>query len=153
MLQINTELGLPKPTKDAGAGNQEPLTPLSVAKVLAHVFLLTSVVFLEMLHVTLFTYPFKYICFLLTCWLNCSYCFHLFQQKWLTCGDTAAFLLMSPDCKLRAGYQKNSICCPCFCLSLFLNPWLLLGQLVFRVLSGAVCWERMFRALKVLIKG
>lgn len=66
MPQIDTELGLPKHTKDAGAGNQEPLTPLSVAKLLAHVFLLMSVVFLEMLHVTLFTYPFKCICFLLT---------------------------------------------------------------------------------------
>lgn len=81
MPRIDTELGLLKPTKDAGAGNQEPLTPLSVAKLLAHVLLLTSAVFLEMLHVILFTYPFKYICFLLTYWLNCSYCFHLLQQK------------------------------------------------------------------------
>lgn len=39
MPQIDTELGLLKSTKNAGAGNQEPLTPLSVAKLLAHVFL------------------------------------------------------------------------------------------------------------------
>lgn len=39
MPHIDTEVGLLKPTKDAVAGNEEPLTPLSVAKLLAHVFL------------------------------------------------------------------------------------------------------------------
>lgn len=106
MPQINTDLGLLRPTKEGGVRKkQELLSLLSVAEVLAHVFLLTSVVFLEMFHVTLFTYPFKHICFLLTYWLNSSYCFHLLQKKILTCGDTAAFLLMSPVCKLRAAYH------------------------------------------------
>jgi len=41
-------------TKDAEAGIEEPLTPLSVAKLLAHGFLLMLLVFLEMLSVTLF---------------------------------------------------------------------------------------------------
>lgn len=101
MTQINTEIALP--TKEGGVRkNQEPLSPLSAAKVLAHVFLLASVVFLEMFHVTPFTYPLRHICFLLTYWLNC---FHLLQKKLLTCGDAAAFLLMSPDCKLRAAYH------------------------------------------------
>jgi len=81
MPWIDTKLGFPKPTEDVGAGNEEPLTLLSVVKLLAHVFLLTSVVFLELLRVTLLTYPLKYICFLLTYWLKCSYCFHLSQQK------------------------------------------------------------------------
>lgn len=105
MPQIDTELGLLRPTKEGGVRKQGPPSPLSVAKVLAHVFLLTSAVFLEMFHVTLFTYPFKHICFLLTHWLKCSYCFHLLQKKLLSCGDTAAFPLMSPDCKLRAAYH------------------------------------------------
>lgn len=118
MPQINTELGLP--TKEGGVRKkQEPLSPLSAAKVLAHVFLLTSAVFLEMFHVTLFTYPLRHICFLSTYWLNC---FHLLQKKLVTCGGTTAFLLMSPACKLRAAYHWNSVCCPFSQLSLFHSP-------------------------------
>lgn len=105
MPQIDTEVGLLRPTKEGGVRKQEPLSPLSIAKVLAHVFLLTSVVFLEMFHVTLFTYPLKHICFLLTYCRNCSYCFHLLQKKLLACGDTAGLLFMSPDCKHRAAYH------------------------------------------------
>lgn len=84
MPPIDTELGLLRLTKEGGVRKkQELLIPLSLAKVLAHVFLLASVVFLEMFHVTFFTYPFKHICFLLTYWLNCSYCFHPSQKNYL----------------------------------------------------------------------
>lgn len=84
MPQIDSELGLLRLTKEGGVRKkQELLIPLSLAKVLAHVFLLASVVFLEMFHVTLFTYPFKHICFLLTYWLNCSCCFHPSQKNYL----------------------------------------------------------------------
>lgn len=92
------------------------------------------------------SHPFKYICFLLTYWLNGNYCFHLSQQKWLTCGDTAALLLMSLDCKVNPGYHENTICCPFFCLTLFINPLLLLGQLLLYILSGAVHWEKIICA-------